>query len=116
TVVLRSTAEDWNDGSNIAAHYGAPDWGTNGFVGGCHGDHGYWNMAGDWQHALGKPFGPRDDLLSGGLAYVFPPRYRPDGAEGQPKIPVLVKRHYDRASSPRDPWDLTIKLRFDPGA
>jgi hypothetical protein len=104
-----------NDQAPSAFHVGAEDefYAQGGFVGGCHGNHGYWNVIDPNDHQLGRYVGGEDDIVPGGLAYVFPPgSTSPQGTGGQPKMPTLFARHYGALA--HDPWDLTVQI--DPGA
>ena len=69
-------------------------------------------------HKLGNFVEGEDDIVPGGLAYVFPPaNAAPLGTQGQPKIPALFSRDYAAAGA--DPWDLTVdfqnRSRFEIG-
>lgn len=101
--------------SNGSMHEGSIDWPGDGFVGGCHGDHQYYDIIDSNEHRLGEPVGRRRDVIPGGIGYVFPVSSTTGagGAEGQPKIPVLLARKFD--PSRPDPWDMRLHFGFTPG-
>lgn len=107
-VMIRSTT----DASDHSAHTGSIDWGpSNAFYGGCHGTHGYWDIISSSDHDVGpKGYDHDSDLLLGGIAYIFPGSYG-RGLNGQPKLPVMLGRHFDSGQL-TDPWDLTARFRL----
>lgn len=105
---IRSTTRD----ANGSAHPGSVDFGDGAFVGGCHGNHSYHGNYWGPDHHLGKRINGHR-IHPGGLGYVFPVNEDDGakGAEGQPKLPLLLTRNETR----KDPWELLVRFRFEQG-
>lgn len=95
-----------------SSHYGLND--GYGWIGGCHGNHAWWNANTTQDHNFGDQYG---DKAPYGLNFIFASDKKnigPLGAEGQPKIPVLLRR---TPKTGKEPWDIVVPASIiRPGA